>query len=81
MSNSIEFSNGDYPSDIHMRLIELLKSGPKTRDQLVHLMHKPRTTIYDNLMRLMAENFVRKCSKSNNCRGRPLIYFKLKEGI
>jgi predicted transcriptional regulator len=81
MSITIEFSNGDYPSDLQYFLIGILKAGQKSRDELVELTNKPRTTLYDNLSRLITEGYVKKCSKSNGLRGRPVIYFKLAREI
>ena len=57
----------------------LNKNGPLTRDQMVELLNKPRTTIYDNLAVLINRNMVKKFSRQVNARGRPVVFFKLKE--
>lgn len=38
-----------------------------------------RTTIYDNLVKLQKKKLIEKFSKNNGRRGRPKIYWKLKE--
>jgi len=60
-------------------LILLENKGPMTRADLVKSVDYPRTTVYDNLMRLANHNLVRKFSRPTNIRGRPLVFFKLSE--
>ncbi|MHA1203345.1 MAG: winged helix-turn-helix transcriptional regulator [Candidatus Heimdallarchaeum aukensis] len=55
----------------------LSEKGPLTRDELVELTHIPRTTLYDNLARLIDEGYVKKESVPRKTRGRPKILFKL----
>ena len=50
-----------------------------TRADLVNQVDHPRTTVYDNLMRLQHHNLVRKFSRPTNSRGRPLVFFKVIE--
>ena len=57
----------------------LEKNGPLTRDQMVQILNKARTTIYDNLAVLINRNMVKKFSRQVNARGRPVVFFKLKE--
>jgi predicted transcriptional regulator len=65
-------------SPLQKELVEALnKKGPMTRAELVNSINKPRTTVYDNLMGLMAHNLVKKYSRPTNSRGRPLVFFKV----
>jgi uncharacterized membrane protein len=65
-------------SPIQKEIISLLeKNGPMTRADLVKSLESPRTTVYDNLMRLSNHNLIKKISRPTNSRGRPLIFFKL----
>ena len=65
-------------SPLQKKLLRLLESnGPMTRRELVKRVGNPRTTVYDNLRRLIDFNLVRKFSRPVNCRGRPLVFFKL----
>jgi len=59
-------------------LIKMLtKEGPLTRRQLVLQLNTPRTTIYDNLIKLQKRKVIEKLSRNNGSRGRPLVYWKL----
>ena len=61
-------------------LVDILKkNGPLTRSQMVDLLSKPRTTIYDNLSGLINREMVKKFSRQVNTRGRPVVFFKLQE--
>ncbi|MHA1341242.1 MAG: helix-turn-helix domain-containing protein [Promethearchaeota archaeon] len=65
---------------IQEKLIETLKkNGPLNRDQLVSILNIPRTTIYDNISELIRLNIVKKFTRQINSRGRPKVFFKLKE--
>lgn len=80
MQNINEFENGEIFSPLQDDLVKILeKNGPMTRAELVKQISRPRTTIYDNLMGLMAHNVVKKFSRPTNSRGRPLVFFKLIE--
>ena len=69
-----------YFSPLQRELLRILdEKGPMTRADLVKLVESPRTTVYDNLMRLANHNLVRKFSRPTNFRGRPLVFFKLSE--
>jgi predicted ArsR family transcriptional regulator len=57
----------------------LKKNGPLTRSQMVDMLSKPRTTIYDNLSGLINREMVKKFSRQINTRGRPVVFFKLQE--
>jgi len=62
------------------KLIEILRNnGPLNRNQLVSILNKPRTTIYDNINKLMRLNIIKKFTRQINSRGRPIVFFKLKE--
>lgn len=54
----------------------LAESGPLLRSELVLLTGKPRTTIYDNLMRLINLGLVKKVQWPRG-RGRPRVLFCL----
>jgi len=59
-------------------LIKMLtKEGPLTRRQLVLQLNTPRTTIYDNLIKLQKRKVIEKFTRNNGSRGRPLVYWKL----
>ena len=72
------FEEGAIFSPMQRELIKLLqKNGPMTRAEIVDMINKPRTTVYDNLIGLMTHNLVKKYSRPNNTRGRPNVFFKL----
>ena len=48
-----------------------------TRRDLVSLLSIPRTTIYDNLLKLKKKRIVERFSENNGKVGRPLILWKL----
>ncbi|MBY9000655.1 MAG: hypothetical protein KGD64_07060 [Candidatus Heimdallarchaeota archaeon] len=59
-------------------LISLLSdNGPLTRGQLVSMTHIPRSTLYDNLTKLITKGNIRKESVPRSTRGRPKVLFKL----
>ena len=67
-------------NSLQENLINILKkNGSLNRSQMVQLLNKPRTTIYDNLTSLVGKNMVKKFSRQINSRGRPVVFFKLKE--
>jgi len=66
-------------SPIQNNLIKTLeKSGPLTRRELVKQLETPRTTIYDNLIKLQKQKFIEKLTRNDGKRGRPLVLWKLK---
>ncbi|MFW9899036.1 MAG: helix-turn-helix domain-containing protein [Candidatus Thorarchaeota archaeon] len=66
-----------YP--IQNNLIKVLQRlGPMTRRDLVNQLNTPRTTIYDNLIKLHKRKVVEKFTRNNGRRGRPLVFWKLK---
>ena len=75
-----QYEDGMIFSPLQKELIGVLEqNGPMTRRDLVDQTGEPRTTIYDNLMRLAKYNLVKKFPRPRNSRGRPPIYFKLVE--
>lgn len=58
-------------------LLSILEEKPHTRAQLVEKTSRPRTTIYDNLRRLIKEGLVVKYSEITDTRGRPRVFFRL----
>lgn len=61
-------------------ILELLKLGPHSRDEMVELLGIARTTIYDRLYIFMKAGLIEYFDKSNGKRGRPTRYFKLTSG-
>lgn len=49
-----------------------------TRQDLVNQLETPRTTLYDNLLKLQNLNIVEKYSLNVGKRGRPLVFWRLK---
>ncbi|MHA1686876.1 MAG: helix-turn-helix domain-containing protein [Candidatus Heimdallarchaeaceae archaeon] len=59
-------------------LVQLLaENGPLTREELVKLTNIPRTTLYDNLAKLIAKGIVTKEAIPRKTKGRPKVVFKL----
>ena len=51
-----------------------------TRRDLTNELGTPRTTIYDNLIKLQKEDkLVEKFFRSNGKRGRPMVFWKIQE--
>ena len=81
MANKTEigFESKEYLTPIQYNLIKTLQNGgPYTRKALVKELNTPRTTIYDNLLKLQKRKFIEKFSRNNGMRGRPLVFWKLK---
>jgi len=83
MANKINireyYDSKEFLSPIQYNLIKILKNGePLTRRDLVNQLNTPRTTIYDNLIKLQKRKVVEKFIKNNEKRGRPLVFWKLK---
>ena len=74
-----KYEDGMIFSPLQKELLNVLeKNGPMTRSDLVKKVKHPRTTVYDNLMRLNSYNLIKKFSRPTNSRGRPHVFFKLK---
>ncbi|MBY8987277.1 MAG: hypothetical protein KGD61_02395 [Candidatus Lokiarchaeota archaeon] len=84
MANTIvvknEINSKEYLTPIQYNLIKKLQIvGPSTRRDLVKVLDSPRTTIYDNLLKLQKRRLIEKFTRNNGMRGRPLVFWKLKE--
>jgi predicted transcriptional regulator len=84
MANNIlinDFSeNEEMFTPLQINLIKTLeKNGALTRRELVKQLKRPRTTIYDNLVKLKKKELVKKYSRNNNKQGRPKVYWDLLE--
>lgn len=78
--NYEKFEAKSYLTPIQHSLIKTLrKFGPSTRKDLVNELDTARTTIYDNLLKLQKSKLIEKFSRNNGKRGRPLIFWKLKD--
>lgn len=78
-NNEID-SNSLKLNPLQTDLVSILKkNGALTRNQMVEKLNKPRTTIYDNLAALINRDMIKKFSRQVNNRGRPVVFFKLKE--
>lgn len=67
-------------SPLERELYELLmKNGPMSRAAILAVIDYPRTTVYDNLMRLKNRGYMKKFSRPTNARGRPTVFFKALE--
>ena len=53
------------------------KFGPITRNELMKELGIPRTTLYDNIVKLMINKKIQKFSVGNKKRGRPKVYYKI----
>ena len=73
------FETKEMTTPIQNSLIKSLQTrGPSTRKDLVINLNTPRTTIYDNLLKLQKRKIVEKFTRNNGRRGRPLVFWKLK---
>jgi predicted ArsR family transcriptional regulator len=84
MANKTSLEN--YPehrgflSPIQFNLIKTLKDvGPLTRRDLVKQLETPRTTIYDNLVKLQKKKLIEKFSRNDGNRGRPRVFWKFRD--
>ena len=78
--NEYRFNSKEYLTPIQSNLIKKLRnSGPTTRRDLVNILNSPRTTIYDNLLKLQKRKLIEKFTRNNGMRGRPLVFWKVKE--
>lgn len=67
-------------SETQIKLLKILsEEGPKIRRDLVKDLNLPRTTIYDNLMRLIRKGLVCKWEYYDGNKGRPPVYFEIRE--
>jgi len=61
----------------HNILKMLQQNGPTTRKELVNHLLYPRTTIYDNLLKLQKRKLLEKFTRTNGKRGRPFVFWKI----
>ncbi len=65
---------------LQSNLIKILyENGPATRKELVNHLSIPRTTIYDNLLKLQKRRLLEKFTRTYGSRGRPLVFWKISE--
>ena len=75
-----DINSKEYLTPIQYNLIKNLQNiGPSTRRDLVKVLNSPRTTIYDNLLKLQKRKLIEKFTRNNGMRGRPLVFWRLKE--
>ena len=73
------FNSGTILSPTQNNLMRILQlNGPTTRKDLVNQLKIPRTTIYDNLLKLQKRKVIEKFTRNNGKRGRPLVFWKIK---
>ena len=74
---SLQMNDGIIPmTSIQLRIIKKLASGTSiARKELVKILKSPRTTIFDNLVKLQKQKLVKKYSRNNGIRGRPIVYW------
>ena len=82
MANTITidkfYNTNNSLTPIQNRLIKFLENnGSSTRKILVKELETPRTTIYDNLLKLQKRKLIEKFGDNNGMRGRPLVYWKV----
>lgn len=69
----------DFLSPIQYNLLKTLDNiGPSTRKDLVKHLNTPRTTIYDNLVKLQKRKLIEKFSRTDGKRGRPLVFWRIR---
>jgi len=83
MANKLVISDlekKDFFTPLQNNLIKILENnGPITRRELVRNLKIPRTTIYDNLLKLQKKKMIERFSRNNGTRGRPLVFWRIKE--
>ena len=68
----------EFFTPLQNQLIQVLdENGAMTRRKLVRKLETPRTTVYDNLVKLQKKNLVKKFSRNNGKRGRPKVLWTL----
>jgi len=72
------FDEKEFITPLQSRIISILQNyGSLPRRDIVKLTNTPRTTVYDNLVKLHKLRIIEKFSRNNGKRGRPLIFWKL----
>jgi predicted transcriptional regulator len=78
--NDSDINSKKYLTPIQSNLINKLRNeGPTTRRDLVDILNSPRTTIYDNLLKLQKRKLIEKFTRNSGRRGRPLVFWIIKE--
>jgi len=81
-------NNNIFLTVLQWLIVETLKKHPNglirgqnyEKGSLMKLLKKPRTTVYDNLKKLEKHGIVERITKNDGSKGRPLRYWKLKNG-
>ena len=70
-------------SPLELKIFNVLyEDGPHTRAGLMKKTKAKRTTVYDNFIRLKVKTgMVKKFTRHQNERGRPLVFFKIKDSV
>lgn len=71
--------SNEFLSPIQAQILKSLTSGAIPRREIVRIVNKPRTTVYNNLYTLWKKKLVVKIKKYNGKRGRSLVYWEIKE--
>ena len=74
-SNDVETQKADPFTEVLARVLS--EHGPLKRSQLVTITETPRTTIYDNLIKLINSKRVTTERMPQDGRGRPFTIFRL----
>ncbi len=70
----------EFLSPLQYNILKTLRSlGPLTRKDLVKELKNPRTTIYDNLIKLQKRKRIEKYSRNNGRIGRPSVFWKMRD--
>lgn len=78
IENNIEMN--EILTPLQNNLIKILyEKGPTTRKDLVNHLSIPRTTIYDNLLKLQKRKLLEKFTRNYGNRGRPRVFWRVTE--
>ena len=70
----------DYLTPIQRNLLMVMEEhGPTERRSFVKLLNIPRTTVYDNLLKLQNHHIIEKFKFNNGKRGAPVVYWRIKK--
>ena len=70
----------EFLSPLQHNILKFLEgSGPISRRDLCKAFDTPRTTVYDNLLKLQKRKIVEKFSSNHGKRGRPIVFWKLRD--
>lgn len=73
-------SQEDTPSlsPLQCVIIDVLKQDSMTRKEIEKELNTPRTTIYDNLIKLQKHEIIEKSTRNTGQIGQPKIYWSIK---